>query len=344
VIKPTKILYPFSLIYGALARLDRVVTRSRRLPRPVISVGNITWGGTGKTPCVIKLARELTASGFTPAVLSRGYFKKDKRRSFVAVSDGKKTLVPPEVSGDEPYLIAENAPGAVVMAGKNRLGAAGYALEKFTPDIFILDDGFQHWKIKRDLDIVCISALNPFGNNCLIPAGILREPPSALRRADLVVITSADLVPEEKLSAIENTIARYFSGKTIRAKYSPVCLKRGIDAREFKLEEFKNDVFTAVSALGENSGFKKLLEKSGINADNHLDFRDHHWYNLKEVVGIAPGRKIITTTKDMIKLKSLLGLMPLREAERFYALEVDLEFINGAAIWENKTKAMPRSS
>ena len=338
------ILSPFSLLYGALVKFDKAVTSQKKLPKPVISIGNITWGGTGKTPCVIKLARELVGLGLKPAVLSRGYFRKDKRKSFMAVSDGKTTLALPELAGDEPFLVADSVPGAVVMAGKNRLGAAAYALEKFSPDIFILDDGFQHWKIQRDLDIVCVNALNPFGNGSLIPAGSLREPVSALGRAGIVVITSSDLVTESELAAVEDRVSRYCQGRVITAKYVSVRLKRVLDGAFFGLDDFKNKPFTAVSAIGENLGFQKLLEKSGINAVQRLDFRDHHWYNIDEIKHLDTSRKVVTTTKDAVRLKSLLGLLPLKEAERFYALEIELEFVHGAGIWENRTRVKRRSS
>jgi tetraacyldisaccharide 4'-kinase len=267
----------------------------------------------------------------------------------MAVSDGRNLLVPPELSGDEPCLIAESVPGAVVMAGKNRLGAASYALEKFSPDLFILDDGFQHWKIQRDLDIVCVNALNPFGNGCLIPAGILREPLSALERADLVVITSSDLVSDEHLSLIEKEVSGYTQAKIIKAKYAPKGFKRITDSQLFAIDDLRKDKFCALSAIGENSGFKKLLEKHGINTSSWLDFRDHHWYNLDEIKRIDPVLKVVTTTKDAVRLKNILSQLPHDEAARFYALDIELEFINGAEIWENRIwknriKLKPRSS
>ena len=339
-----KILYPFSLIYGALSAIDRKTTAEHTLPKPVISIGNITWGGTGKTPVVIKLTSEIFACGLKPCILSRGYFRKDKKHSFIAVSDGKRILVPPEMSGDEPNLIAQSVPGAVVMAGRNRLKSAEYALGKFSPDVFILDDGFQHWKISRGLDIVCVNALNPFGNGLLIPAGILREPVSALKRAGLVIITSSDLVSEHALKAVETRIKRNFEGKLLRARYAPKSIKRIFDGQTFALDELKSGPFTAFSAIGENSGFKKLLEKSGINVASQLDFRDHHWYNLEEIRSIGKGRSVITTTKDAVRLKSLLEHLPVKEAENFYALEIELVFINGDGIWEKGMEKKLRPS
>ena len=127
--------------------------------------------------------------------------------------------------------------------------------------------------------------LKSLRNGFLIPAGILREPDSALKRADLIVINSSDMVTESRLSEIEERIAVYSQGKLIRAKYAPVRLRRLLDGEVFKLEDFKNEPFTAISAIGDNSGFKKLLEKSGINAVRQLDFRDHHWYNIDESSG-----------------------------------------------------------
>lgn len=338
-----KLLYPFSLAYRLLAALDRKTSVSHRLGKPVISIGNITWGGTGKTPAVIKLASEIVEAGFKPAVLSRGYFRKDKKESFVAVSDGRRTLVPPALSGDEPFLIAESVPGAVVMSGRDRLRAARYAAEKFSPDIFILDDGFQHWRIARDLDIVCVNALNPFGNGHLIPAGILREPLSALERADIIVITNSDLADENAVAGVEAEVKKYCRGKVVRARYAPKSLKRVIDGQSFKLNSMLGEPVTALSAIGENAGFKKMLEKTGINAIEQLDFRDHHWYNLDDIRSARPGRKVITTTKDAVRLKDLLAHLPQSDAERFYALEIEMEFVNGAKIWENGMEKKLRS-
>ena len=180
-----ELLYPFSFLYRAGLGIDRKITTAKELPRPVISIGNITWGGTGKTPLVIKTARYLLSLGVVPCVLTRGYGRKKK--DTVIVSDGKNILSSAELSGDEPVSIAESARGAIVVAGADRFWAAKEALASLKPGAFILDDGFQHWALKRDIDIVCVNALNPFGNGFLIPAGILREPISSLQRAELVI-------------------------------------------------------------------------------------------------------------------------------------------------------------
>ena len=146
------------------------------------------------------------------------------------------------------------------------------------------------------------------------------------------------------LAGIEAEVKKYCTGKIIRARYAPKGAKRIIDGEVFKLNSLIAEPVTAVSAIGENSGFKKLLEKTGINAVEQLDFRDHHWYNLDDIKSIAPGRKVVTTTKDAVRLKNLLAFLPVKEAERFYALEIELNFINGAKIWENGMEKKLRSS
>jgi tetraacyldisaccharide 4'-kinase len=342
-----KILYPFSLLYGAAVERARTRALPLRLPKPVISVGNLTWGGTGKTPVVISLAQYFLSQGARPVVLTRGYFRKSKEPA--VVSDGRKMLVSPVISGDEPYLIAESAPGTGVMVGSDRYRSGLRAMEEIRPDIFILDDGFQHWKLHRDLDVLCINALNPFGNGCLIPAGILREPVSAARRAALVLITNTDLAAEDEVPAIERVLAAHDSSAPVaKTRYRASSIRKVTDNTVLTPEYFNRKVVALVSAIGENRGFRKTAEKIGCTVVGHIALRDHYWYNinnLKTFLSRFPkDLPIFITAKDAVRLKDLLPALPPHDQERFFSLDIELEFISGEEQWLSAVQKLLRSS
>ena len=191
------LLYPFSLLYNLCSKINKLCTKTYKLKCPVISIGNITWGGSGKTPMVIETANYILSLGKTPVILSRGYARKNKSEQNIIVRDKKQILSDLSDSGDEPLMMA-NIVKCPIMVGCNRVKSAELS-EQFVPNAFILDDGFQHWEIKRDIDIVCINSLNPFGNGMLIPAGILRESLSALRRANVIILTNFNLCDKESM-------------------------------------------------------------------------------------------------------------------------------------------------
>ncbi|WP_095558761.1 tetraacyldisaccharide 4'-kinase [Candidatus Endomicrobiellum trichonymphae] len=184
----SRFLYPLSLIYSVLYKADRKFSILKKLSKPAISVGNLAWGGTGKTTVAIELLNLLVKNNLKPAVLTRGYRRRG--RSSVILKNGAVGISASD-SGDEPLLIAGNVPKACVIVGADRYNNALKHEREINPDIYVLDDGFQHWNIQRDLDIVCINAANPFGNGMLMPAGILRERPAALKRAGFVIITNS---------------------------------------------------------------------------------------------------------------------------------------------------------
>jgi tetraacyldisaccharide 4'-kinase len=186
------LLYTCSLIYGGIVRLrnlfyDRGAFAAKRLPCPVVSIGNITAGGTGKTPMVIMIAKLLKNSGYHPAVLSRGYAGKNEKQVNV-VSDGSRIFGNPDDTGDEPFLIAASA-GVPMLTGADRFAAGSQAVAQMGADVLVLDDAFQHRGLHRDLNILLLDAERPFGNGCLLPRGSLREPRGALKRADMIVLT-----------------------------------------------------------------------------------------------------------------------------------------------------------
>ena len=187
------LLWGISVLYGGLTHLRRrLYTRGRlkshRLPCPVISVGNLTLGGTGKTPLVIHLAEKIQGMGYRPVILSRGY-KGLAEKGGAVVSDGRNLLCDARQAGDEPYLMAILLPTVPVVVGRHRYRAGMDAIRRFQPDIILLDDGFQHLQLKRDLNLLLLDAQNPFGNRYLFPRGTLREPEVSLLGADAVVLT-----------------------------------------------------------------------------------------------------------------------------------------------------------
>ena len=249
------LLYPLSIIYYLLSELNRILTKSKKLYKPVISIGNVTWGGSGKTPMTIEVAEYILSLGKMPVILSRGYARKNINVKNVIVRDKYNILSNVSVSGDEPYMMASRV-NCPIIVGADRVQSAEIA-EQFNPDVFILDDGFQHWKLQRDLDIVCVNSLNPFGNGMIIPAGILREKKSALKRAKLVALTNCNLVTEEKLNKVKQeifNIKKEFPLETSCKNYDVVNMGDNVKVEDFN--SFKeNNSFVVVSAIGSPENF-----------------------------------------------------------------------------------------
>ena len=341
------ILSAFTPLYSMLSSLDRTVTSPVDLPHPVISVGNITWGGTGKTPMVIRVAEECLKYNKLPAILSRGYHRGSMSSQPVIVSDGAMVRGSVRRAGDEPYMMAHRVPRAIVMVGANRVKAAQVAEAQFHPDIYILDDGFQHWKIQRSLDIVCVNALNPFGNGSLIPAGILREPLDALARAGIIIITSSDLVDEESLNETRTMIARYSTTPQVLASYQISSLIRIVDGEKVSLDELSRGPIVPLSALGNNHGFWAMLSNAGLTLGDPVVFRDHHDYTVHDISTLARqtgNTPVITTEKDAVKIKTHLHALEEQTARRFFKLSVEVVFNEGEDIWDEKVKKLLRSS
>ncbi|MDR2426606.1 MAG: tetraacyldisaccharide 4'-kinase [Endomicrobium sp.] len=297
-----KFLYPFSVLYDLASKADRHFTKSKYLDKPVVSVGNITWGGSGKTPIVIELLETLLKNNLNPAVLTRGYARKEAKPILL-----KKDGAPASVlqTGDEPLLIFKSVPDANVIIGAKRYDNALRFKKEINPDVYVLDDGFQHWKIQRDLDIVCLNAANPFGNGMIIPAGILRESPKALKRAGLIIITNSDMVPSEVLGKLQKEIFE-ISGKDSLTtyygdyKYKQINLHDNFDTGKLK----DNDVYI-LSGVGFAKGFRSSVEKSGIKVKGSFVLPDHAKYDKKTINSIfdkTGSAYIIITAKDAVKI------------------------------------------
>jgi tetraacyldisaccharide 4'-kinase len=308
------------MLYGRVlesrARLYRSGALSaERAACPVISVGNLTLGGTGKTPFVEFLARRLRFEGRTPAIVSRGYGRRSK--GVRVVSEGAGPLVDPDEGGDEPVAIARRVPGVRVIVGERRADAVRVAIDRGA-DIVILDDGFQHLALRRDVDLLLIDATDPFGGGDLPPRGRLREPVSALARADAVVFTRIDLAdpPREARRELSrwNPKAPVF---TARIRTAGLWDERGSAIADTRLTSRR---FVAVCGIANPRSFRASLGELDLSAEELLAFPDHHRYGRRDLERIrrAADRTgsawIATTEKDAVKLegRTTLPVVALR--------------------------------
>jgi len=320
------VLFMLSVLYGFAVRLRRIfyglgLLPRRKLPVRVISVGNLTLGGTGKTPTVIHIAGMLSTRHRRPVVLSRGYGRKNESE-LVLVSDGDQVLVGAGSGGDEPVLIATRLSGVPVVAGKDRYRSGLFALERFNPDTVILDDGFQHLRLRRDADIVLVDATDAFGNGKLFPAGILREPLSALGRADAVLITRADRATD--LEALKAALQQHTRARIFTSHQEPRELVDSVSGDITPLSALRNTAALVFSGIARPASLSALLSSLGASIKEEMIFPDHYEYDRSDLAAIyqkaADHRVslIITTEKDAVRLKDL-------RPEGILALRIDLE-------------------
>ena len=286
------LLIPFSFIYLLLVSIRNIfyrlgIFREHSLGVALISVGNITWGGTGKTPAVLFIAEALLAKGRKVAILTRGY------------------------GGDEQGLFSRLAPNVPVLTGKDRVKRSEEAIVKHSADTLLLDDGFQYRRLKRELDIVLIDATDPFGNGFLIPAGSMREGLSGLKRADIFLITRVDLAQDHKtLETLEKRL------KTINP-HAIIVMSIHQPGNFYKLSNdqlvdagmLRDKDIALVSAIGNPRSFQETIRNLGLRVKRHFIFRDHHWYTEKDLKKIEAYCKknnidtIVTTEKDAVRLR-----------------------------------------
>jgi tetraacyldisaccharide 4'-kinase len=314
-----------SLVLGVLALLEQVyrlvlsvslaVNKRRSLPVPVISVGNLTVGGTGKTPLIVWLARELQAAGFKTAILTRGYGGQLEKEGQVLTA-GAWTTADPKVTGDEPLLLAKLLPEVVIAIGRDRyqMGLKVLATHP-APDLFLLDDGFQYWRLQRQLDLVLLDAEAPFANGRLLPRGLLREPPAALKRAQVVLLTRTARVSGEALSKLTALIK----------KYQPHALVGEVQAANSTLTpltEWGSEAghtwdagsylagrrIALVTAIGNPGQLRYSLQTMGAKIVYYRVYPDHHVWDGAEVAEIITNLKLnrltdlVVTGKDGVKL------------------------------------------
>jgi tetraacyldisaccharide 4'-kinase len=318
------ILPPLSVLYSAVTRTRLSLYRrgtfhSTKLDRPVISVGNITTGGTGKTPLVEWVARTVAAAGKKVCILTRGYGRDNPDR-MVVVSDGDTVIATPSEAGDEPFLLATNLAGvAAVISNADRAAAGNEAIKQFDIDCFVLDDGFQHLRLERDLNIVTIDATNPWGGGHVLPYGHLREPLSGLSRADCIVITRRDQV--DNIDGLRSDIRRH-------AGDAPIFQSRMRTSRITPLHESSEALVPPVAAfcaIGNPRSFFNAIEHRSVL---QKAFRDHHRYSQRDIDSLiaearrAGANSLITTAKDAVKLRSLSFSLPC------YVLEIEPQIEN----------------
>jgi len=326
------LLFPLvciSWIYGAVIWVRQMLYRrglfkTRQLPCKVISVGNITLGGTGKTPLVIALARELLRRGITVGILSRGY-KGTRERNGGVVSDGKRIHLTPAEAGDEPFMLARLLSGVPVVVGKKRYTMGIYAHERFGMDVLILDDGFQHLAIKRDVDIVLIDARRGFGNGRLFPRGPLREPLRCLGRASMLVLTKAGPFPT--LAALEDVLRPHAPATPLyHSRYKPAFLREAATGKIAPLQALCGKRVFAFAGIADPAYFVYLLKELGADVVKDIHFPDHYNYELADVSMLREQDKrvdlYVTTEKDFVKLQRL----PLEDIP-LYILGIEQEVV-----------------
>ncbi len=324
---------PLEFIYylGYSLNKSRSLRNQERLPCKVISVGNLTVGGTGKTPAVIAIAEEAKKRGYHPCILTRGYRGKAKGPCFV--SKGEGPLLSVDEAGDEASLMAEKLRGVPIVKGKNRYDAGMFAIQHLQSLVsnlqshllFILDDGFQHLRLYRDMDILLIDSANPFGNHTLLPTGRLREPLREMKRADIIVLTKVQkeaggLYPLH--AGLTTEIRRYNPDAPIYTSEHIAVSLRTLSGRDLPLDVLGGKSALAFCGIGSPSSFREALLKMGTEVRGFMAFMDHHAYDshdLQRIMGNAGECNadwIVTTEKDIMRLRGFEG------AENLVALSI----------------------
>ena len=322
--------YPYAMALRLRAKaFSAGLFRSSLLPRPVVSVGNLTVGGTGKTPMVIHIARWFMERDRRVVVLSRGYGGSQEGKVRI-VSNGKNILLSPDEAGDEPYLLACSLPGLAVVIGSDRYRAGLLALEELNPDIFILDDGYQHLRLKRDLNLLLLDCEKPFGNGRTLPAGVLREPYSAIERADLVIYTKCKTFPSQnQIDKPWCAASHRLTGLIPIGGEGPVSFQAMYGFRAL-----------AFAGIAEPSYFFQSLEMKGISLSATLPLPDHCNYGEKEIAALCSLKEssrsdcLITTAKDAVKLAPYLERLGT-----VFAAELEIEFADPRPL-ENELKKL----
>ena len=343
------LLFLLSKVFLVIVKLRRFlydvrIMRDYTIGVQVIAIGNLTVGGTGKTPVVEKFARELKNQGRTVAILSRGYrskppplskrlldrllLRRDRTPPRV-VSDGKSLLLDSETAGDEPYMLASNLKDVVVLVDKDRVKAGRYAIEKFGCDTLLLDDGFQYWKLAgRRRDIVLIDCQAPFGNEHLLPRGTLREPPTHLSRASTIFITKSD----GDTARLRARIAKYNDqAGIIECIHHPLYFEDVFTGEQHGMNLIKGRRIASFSGIAQPESFEKSLKGQGAELVYSKRFADHHRFTQQEVLNAINRSKkkqaelIITTQKDAVRFPKID-----RRDLPIYFMRVEIKILTGA--------------
>ena len=342
-------LSALSKVYFVVVKIHRGlistrILRDKTLGVQVIAIGNLTVGGTGKTPVVEKFARELQNAGRKVAILSRGYrsrpapihrrlinkiLLRDDQTPPRIVSDGKSLLLDSELAGDEPYMLASNLKDVVVLVDKDRVKSGRYAIEKYGCDTLLLDDGFQYWRLRgRRHDVVLIDRQQPFGNEYLFPRGTLREPHSHLARAHTIFITKSD----GKTSELRERINRLNpTAAVIECVHQPLYFEDVFTGERHTLEILQGKKVASLSGIAQPESFEQSLGKLGGELVYAKRFADHHRFSQQEILNtINRGKKrqadlIVTTQKDAVRFPKID-----RRDLPFYFMRVEIKIVSGA--------------
>lgn len=305
--------------FGYRRKQRRVLAHQQRLPYPVISVGNITVGGTGKTPVAIALAEEARRRGHAPIILTRGYRGRAAGPCFVSAGNG--SLLSVIEAGDEPVLMAQRLSGVPIVKSGDRYAGGRFVLDRLTETVygehdrsrllFILDDGFQHWKLARDLDVVLIDGSNPFGNRRLLPLGPLREPLTALCRADILVLTkSADETLKGELKRLNPKAEVHLATYQTDSLLSP-------DGKRQPVAGLGGKRIYAFSGIANPRAFRRTLETTGCSITRFKEYPDHYAYRSRDLLNLSRVAErdgcelLVTTEKDLVKCSAYAGSVPL---------------------------------
>jgi tetraacyldisaccharide 4'-kinase len=349
------LLYLLSLVYERLVQLRlalyrRRVLRERALGCLVISIGNLTVGGTGKTPIVEKFARALQAGGRQVAILSRGYksVPKSTPRSWLdrirgraeipprIVSDGTSLLLDSLTAGDEPYMLAHNLKDVIVLVDKDRVKSGRFAIDKWKVDTLLLDDGLQYLRLKHRLDVVLVDRQAPFGNEFLLPRGTLREPPRNLRRASYIFITKSTGASNEKLIARIRKYNRI--AEIIECVHRPLYLQNLLTGEQLPLDRLRDTFIGSICGIAAPDSFEGGLRDLGARIDLAKRYIDHHRYTAAELLSFVNRcirrdlEMIVTTEKDAVRMPRLA------EADMkvpIYFLRVEIQILSGQESWEH---------
>jgi len=314
----------YGLILSGRSLLYSTVKRPKALPAKVISIGNLVLGGTGKTPATMAIAREARRAGMWPCILTRGYKGRVKGPCLVTTGDGP--LMGPLDAGDEAYMMAELLREVPVVKGPDRYMAGRFFLENLPEHmdpsgvIFILDDGFQHWGLKRDIDVVLIDSSVCLGEERLFPEGRLREPLRALGRADVVVLTKIEGTEPRVIMENIDVVRRHNPCVPLyKAYFVPVCLV-DTEGGTGDVGRLRHRKVYAFAGIANTSHFRSMLVSLGADVTGFKRFGDHHKYteeDLREIEEEAGGLDVITTEKDLVKLKGL------RTLDNLFALRIE---------------------
>jgi tetraacyldisaccharide 4'-kinase len=348
-----EILYALSFIYERLVQLRlyfyrKRILRERALGCLVISVGNLTVGGTGKTPIVEKFARALQAGGRRVAILSRGYKSVPRKRRWLdrlrrrdadpprVVSDGKSLLLDSLTAGDEPYMLAHNLKDVIVLVDKDRVKSGRFAIDKWNVDTLLLDDGLQYLHLKHRLDMVLVDRQAPFGNEFLLPRGTLREAPRNLRRASYIFITKNTGESNETLI---KRIRRYNrTAEIIECAHKPLYLQNVFTSEQLPLERLRDAFIGSICGIAAPESFEGALKKLGAHVDLAKRYIDHHYYTEAELTTFINRcirrdlAMIVTTEKDAVRMPRLPEA-DMRVPICF--LRVEIEILSGHESWEH---------